>query len=200
MTEVSVESAQKVDVKKMTKTERQELRRIIARRFKVLRDQLHRRERELEYALREQIRQENETAIAKMEKKVAALVTKQNKIAAEWVKLDEEAVATGLNISQIPAVRDVNLATLKARGYKIVDAGDRKEIDRRVKEIKEASGWYSVNLRELEWRLDEQLAVGELETEDSKEFLEALPTIDTLLPLPVGIEIPEIEDPSWHDA
>ena len=191
MSEVATEAA-KIDVKSMSKTERTELRRIVRRRFKMLREQLSRRERELFHALKTQAEQERKDAVKEIEKKMKPLIKRQNDLAEAIEKVMEEAYNSDVSL-------DGKLAQRIIPGSKYDDIEIRARSDiasseaaKQLKEIKEEAGWQRLNLEELEWKLDEQLAVGELESGSSKGFLEALPTVESLLPLPKGITLPEI--------
>lgn len=192
MSEVATEAA-KVDVKSMSKTERTELRRIVRRRFKMLREQLSRRERELFHALKTQAEQEREDAVKEIEKKMKPLIKRQNDLAKAIEKVEEEAYKKDVKISGNLAKR-LTLGS-KYDGIEIRARGDiaSSEAAKQLQEIKEEAGWQRLNLEELEWRLDEQLAVGELESGSSKDFLTTLPTVESLLPLPAGVELPAIE-------
>lgn len=195
MSALSHEGTVKVDVKKMTKAERTELRRIVKRRFKLLREQIARRERELQHAFRKQIDDELASTVAKFESKMKPLIERQNKLAAAWSELFAEAGALDINIRVNNAQKLGSLDELKAQHYyPPVVANSYADAQKRLDEIKEAAGWSKLNLNEMEWRLDEQLAIGELETGSSIDFLSALPTVDTILPLPAGLEVPELEE------
>jgi len=191
MTEMSIEMAGKVDVKEMTKTERRELRQIVRRRFRMLRDQLHRRERELEYALRQQFEKERKTEVAKVEKRLKTLFEQHNKVVEKFDALREEAAAKGLSIAYGAHPNWMHWRP----DQQPVRATSERELHERIDQIKEEAGWGKLNLNEMEWQMDEQLAVGELESGSSLKFLESLPTVETLLPLPEGItvELPELE-------
>lgn len=181
-----------VDVKKMTKTERTELRRIVKRRFRMLREQLSRRERELQIALEKQMKEERASAVAKIEKRLKPLIERQNKLAAAYREVYEEASALGVRIA-LATTQELDPARHAGVYGPGVTADVRKDVHDRLDEIKEGAGWTRLNLNEFEWQLDEQLAVGELETESASEFLAGLPTVESLLPLPAGVELPAIE-------
>lgn len=194
MTEISVEQAATVDVKQMTKVERRELRRIIKRRFRMLREQLGRRERELSRALAQQVQEEKAASVAKISAKLKPLVERQNKLAETYSSVYEEAARLGVHIDLPTTNQIVALDELKARyGRDPVRAITTDEVQERMAAIREEAGWGKLNLNELEWQLDEQLAVGELESGTAQDFLAALPTVETLLPLPAGITLPELE-------
>ena len=197
MTELSVEAAEKVAVKQMSKTERKELRRIVARRFRMLRDQLGRREHELRFALRKQFQEEHKANVERIEKKLRPLLARQNKLAEAYDALYEEASALGVAI-HIGLPGTVDLDSHRARfGRDPIEASVAGEVEDALQAIKEEAGWSKMNLNQLEWQLDEQLAVGELETDSAQEFLAALPTPETLLPLPEGVELPELASGSF---
>jgi hypothetical protein len=188
----------KVDVKLMSKTERRELRRIVARRFKMLRHQLNRRERELERLFAKQVREERAANVAKIEKKLRPLVKRNNALAEQFSLLQAEASDLGVHI-QYHGPAMLNPETHAARyGSPPVRAITQDEVRGRLEALKEEAGWGKLNLSELEWRLDEQLAVGELESGSAKEFLETLPSVESLLPLPAGMTLAELE-PGEYD-
>jgi hypothetical protein len=188
------ESSVAVDVKSMTKTERRELRRIVARRFKMLRHQLDVREREVTRALRAKVRGERKAQVAQIERRMKPLIERQNKLAKSWEELYSEAAMLKVSIHLPGAAATINLDAQKARwGRDAVQADTGQEVDGMLDEIKAASGWSNLDLNEMEWRLDEELAIGELESGSAQKFLSALPTVETLLPLPPGVEMPAIE-------
>lgn len=194
MTEISVEAAGKVDVKQMSKTERRELRRIVARRFRMLRDQLYRRENELSRAIANQIREEKKASIRKIESRLKPLLDRQNKLHEAFQKVYEEASTLGVQINISTPAPAASLTAFRANyGRPPVSAVTNDEIRERMNAIKEQAGWGKLSLNEMEWQLDEQLAVGELESGTANQFLESLPSAETLLPLPDGLKLPEIE-------
>lgn len=193
MTEMAVDQAGRVEVKSMTKAERRELRRIVARRFKLLKEQLSRRQMEIERALKEQMSAERAASVEKVTKKLSRLAAKQNKLADEYGELMAEAGALGVSI-MVNTSGYCDVDGFRGRyGRDPVVADVSADVSRRIFEIQEEAGWGKLSLSELEWQLDEQLAVGELESGSSKEFLAALPTPESLMPLPAGITLPEIE-------
>lgn len=180
---------EKIEVKNMTTTERRELRRIVKRRFKVLREQIDRREHELEHAIREQIREENKALIKEFKGKFDTIAKAYNKLVERMEILEKEATAKGVSVHDYGAFRYIREIPVEQR----IGFYEQGEIYQRISAIKEEAGWNKLSLEELEWQIDEQLAIGELKSGTSLQFLEALPTVDTLLPLPVGVKLPELE-------
>lgn len=194
MTEMSVESAAKVDVKQMSKTERTELRRIIKRRFRMLKEQLRRREHELTLAIEQQLKEERETSVAKIEAKLKPLFERQNKLAAAYAAVYAEAAELGVMI-RLQTTQPIDPARERSMyGRSVGVLPDvHSDAQQRILQIKEEAGWGKLNLNEMEWRLDEQLAVGEIESTSASDFLAALPTVESLLPLPAGVAMPELK-------
>jgi hypothetical protein len=115
-----------------------------------------------------------------MMNKVEKLQEKMEKIAAEAKAVEQEAAELGL-ISDDRRGRGRVLTYEFTEGFSPKDLGPR--VKRAVAEIKSQASLHGEDLALKRLELEEELAIGALETDSAKGFLEKVPDIDSLLPL-----------------
>lgn len=168
----------------MTAKDRQELRRILKARFDILHQQLHQREHDAGIRIREEITSQHSAAIAEANKKVAKLREKAD-------KLEDEAntVLTEMKGKGLTNVR--NGYHYANERYPIVSvswqidwtpAKLEEQVQEALNQLRNDAGYFKIDLNMKQLELEEKLAVGALESDDSKSFLAGIPTVDTLLP------------------
>lgn len=173
------------DAKQMSKTERQTLIRLVRQRFKLLETGLAARRRQLEAVTRKQVIEEHEAEVEKWKARFDAEVMGPMR---ELVKAGETLIEEGRR------------AGYDRRGYgwhnlySTINSTDNNahfvplDLEDTVKErVAEAMGdkpltKYALELEES--RLVETLLVGDLSSDDAKAFLEQIPDLEKLVPLP----------------
>ena len=67
-----------------------------------------------------------------------------------------------------------------------------KQVDAEIFEMMRETGAAAFSIDVEEIRILEELTVGQLETDAAREFLDKIPSVDQLLPLPAGAKRKEI--------
>lgn len=166
----------------MSQRDRTELRRILNARFQLLHEQVYQREQELQRKIENEIRTEYEAQVKAAQKKADKLQAKLEKLQAEAEEIETEMAAQGV----VPGHGG------RRSGYPLFTYTLQTEwqpsdlaakIKRAYSEITEAAGYHKIDLRLQQLQLEEELAIGALGSDEARQFLGKVPTIDTLLPL-----------------
>jgi preprotein translocase subunit SecA len=171
----------------MTKTERTELRRIIKNRYEHLYEQIAVREGMIAAQFREQLVEKSQAKIDEHTKEIKSLLDDYNKIVDRLNEALRAASDDGLTTPYGSRYDHADLTRVK---FQL--AGIEREVTRAVQRVREEAGLSKLDLRSDAIALDEELAIGSLQSDDARDFLARIPTIDTLLPLPSG-DVPQIE-------
>lgn len=171
-----------MSTKLMSQRDRQELRRILRARFELLHAQVYQREQELQRRIEAEIRTEHEAQMKAAQKKAERLQAKAEKLLAEAEEIETEMAAQGVVPGYGGRRSGYPLFTYTIQSeWQPVDL--QGKIKRAYSEITEAAGYHKIDLRLQELQLEEELAIGALGSDEAKQFLNKVPTIDTLLPL-----------------
>lgn len=169
-----------MSTKLMSQRDRTELRRILNARFQLLHEQIHQRQHELENQIRTQIESDFTEAV-KLAKK------KMDKLRAKGDKLEQEAQEIAEEVLQLGIVPTSGSYAVKPLNVTMAEEWKPKDLNKRVKEalaqITTAAGLHKLDLRLEQLRLEEELAIGALGSDEAKNFLERVPTLDKLLPM-----------------
>jgi len=165
----------------MKTAERNELKKIVTQRFALLREQVAQRENEVMGEVKAQIEAHHADAIREAKEEVVALNQ-------ELVTLEQR-------------YRDL-LTRYDARGVQPPSGGFRRDRDhfdgnfepsgmgRRVQtvmqQLRAGAGSQRLNLRGTELDLLESIALDVIESDEAKEFLARIPTVEALMPLSDG--------------
>ena len=183
----------------MNTTERQALVKIVKARFEVLRGQLEVRRDEIAEVVRERLRSESAEA-------TKTYSAQAKKIVAEAQKLQEKARALSQAARQdggVEVTRDSGgwrrqssiLVFSELNGGTPEDwqpVGLEKRVSEELRKLHLEARTRELNLDEQEAMLLEQIWTDALESEQAKELLSKIPTVDTLMPLPNSGEVKEI--------
>ncbi len=167
---------------KMSKTERNELRKIIKNRFNLLHGQIAQRENEIVNQIRERILAENEAKLTEWRDKIRAVNNKVDDAIKAAVEVRDAAVDAGVDVSGFAWERGYP----RHGDFRVGVRGLDQKIYAEMQALRTGAGFEKLNLKQMEMDLDEELALGILETDDARSFLQRVPTVDTLLPLPAG--------------
>jgi hypothetical protein len=163
----------------MTRTERNELVRIVRGRFKILDRQPAYRIREVETIVRDGIRERHADAIAEAEQATEELRARFEPLEREAADLVAAMRRKGVS----PRYADERLVRMewllpwRPANENDVAAGE-------MYRLSSEATMAQARLVERELSLVEELLVTELETADAKTFLAKLPTIEELVPAP----------------
>lgn len=176
------------DAKQMSKTERQTLIRLVKQRFRLLETGLAARRSQLERVTRDEVIAEHEAEAKQWKQRFEDEVVEPiNRLIQEGYDLIKEAEKAGF---QRTGYGWHNMTTrvgdYQREGARFVPADlDRTVRERMVEKIGDKPmSKYALELEES--KLVEQLLVGDLGSDDAKEFLGQIPTLEGLIPLPNG--------------
>lgn len=167
----------------MTQRDRTELRRILKARFNLLSQQLSQREQELRAEIAEQIREQYKTEIKAASKDISKLKAEAFKLEAKAKEVQDKLADKGIGISRY--------------NYNILDISIREDlepldlnsqIERAYQKLRTEAGLHKMDLGLAQLQLEEELAIGALSSDEAKDFLGKVPSIDTLLPSNVNIK------------
>jgi hypothetical protein len=168
----------------MNQKDRATLRTIVKRRFEKLHQSLQQRERELEIVVRDNIMAETNGKARDLNVRWQAIRKEAATLVAQAEELSDEAAAAGLTFGERPLRFTANSKGVEPRNlYKLVN--------NEVARLRAESGLGKLHLEELEEQLIVDLLMGDLESDDAKEFLTKIPDANTLLPLPERKSLPE---------
>lgn len=156
----------------MTKTERTELRRVVRQQFKVLRAEVEQRKAEL---------------IADLEEQVEERYADEDKAWADAAHLAHEAIMEAnrkVNDAYREVVGEQHVERQYVRGMLPDRPTGRQRAMKRVAaaRVEEQVKGALLRLDRQEADLHKKLAIGALESEEAREFLEAIPTVGELVP------------------
>jgi hypothetical protein len=170
-----------MESKTMTKGERDELRRIVKHRFKLLDEQVAQREAEIRQLIRDRIEAEYADAVAEVEAELAAINCEADVLERRGRKIAAAARRKGVVIGYGGGTAEpVEVSVASPSRAANVDA----RVNREMEALRRESGLARTNLSLRELDLLERLAIGALESDEAKEFMESIPTVDGLLPMP----------------
>ncbi len=176
------------DAKQMSKTERQTLIRLVRQRFKLLETGLAARRSQLERVTREEVMAEHEADAAKWKKRFEdEIIDPINELVQQGNKLIKQAEQAGFDRSGY----GWHSITTRIHDYERQGAGfvpvdlEKTVRDRMLAKLGDKPmSRYALELEES--KLVEELLVGDLSSDDAKEFLTQIPTLEGLIPLPNG--------------
>lgn len=172
----------------MSKSDRMELRRIVKARFELLHEQLETRAGEIRQMIRDKITQEHSKAIETAEKESAQLIKEADKlfdrIGKLHIKMEKQGIAANGGWS---------LSSTRERTRQLLEDWDtadiRTKIDEGIAKLKSEKGFAGLDLRSQELGLLEHLSIDALQSDEARSFLEEVPTVDKLLPLPEAAKV-----------
>lgn len=165
----------------MSKTDRSELRRILKLRMEILREQVVHREIEVRDELRKAIQKEYAETVKQAKADTKKLKEKAQKFEAEAEELEKRYGALGLSNSPY-----------QRRSYDLmrIDFSDDWQPENLEEKVNEAysaltrkAGAVKLDLKQTELALSEELAINGLTTDEAKDFLAKIPTVEKLIPL-----------------
>lgn len=178
----------KVERKTMNKEERTEARRLLKRRFELLRMQLAHREQEVAEAIRREITAEYDEKIKKHTEEMETVFDEARELQGRFDRMARDANGDGLQV-----VGRLELYGSSSYERRIVVANLESKVRERLVQVRTAGSAGKLSLHEQELHLEEQLMLAALTSEAAQEFIGQIPTVDALFPLPQGIEVKEIE-------
>ena len=184
--------------KPMNSVERRELRKLIDNEFNLMSQKLRQQEAELRVAIEERIREEHADVAAAANAKLDALKEEQNIEAERFEKLQEEhndrnrdmnarfnalreeyakvGVAPGGSTYAYGSARHL----FGAEPFEPADISDR--VSKELTKLKLEKGDAMVALQERKNLIDREIILGAIQSTEGLAFLEALPSMDDLLP------------------
>lgn len=185
--------------KPMTATERKELRRIISARFELLDQELTTKKKAISANITKQLTDAKATTIAKYERKLAELAAKAQKLNDQSEALGKEIHEAGLTPRGTSAARRSlpvsswqfasTMTTTRVVRFLAV-ANIREATDTALSQLLSEHGVASLDLRRLQLNIEEDLALGTLQSQEARDFLSKIPTADKLLPPSAAVAIP----------
>lgn len=199
----------------ITKAERSALAKLVEQRFKVLQIELDNRRDQLAEQIRDRLVAESEAQCAKAAKRLEKFA-KRAEALAEQVKAEAEAITAELGVvpGEVTTYREWaypytdashkgtrEVLRVKTHRYSPVELTVRTKfapvnleqtIEREIKRLTQQRVLGGRSLDSIRLDLQEQLLLGEVQGDDAKAFLEKVPTIDALLPLPGGNDRPSL--------
>lgn len=172
----------------MSKSDRMELRRIVKARFELLREQLETRAGEIRQMISDKITEEHSKVIEVAEKESTQLIKDADKLFDRISKLRTKMAKQG-----IAANNGWGLTSTRERTKHLLEdwetADLRTKIDNGVAKLKNEKGFAGLDLRSQELGLLEHLSIDALQSDEARGFLEGVPTVDKLLPLPEAAKV-----------
>lgn len=197
----------------ITKAERSALAKLVEQRFKVLQIELDNRRDQLAEQIRDRLVAESEAQCAKAAKRLEKFA-KRAEVLAEQVKAEAEAITAELGVvpgevtthrewAYTDASHKGTREVLRVKTYryspveltvrtKFAPVNLEQTIEREIKRLTQQRVLGGRSLDSIRLDLQEQLLLGEVQGDDAKAFLEKVPTIDALLPLPGGNDRPSL--------
>jgi hypothetical protein len=164
----------------MTNAERTALRQILVRRKAVLTQQLEQRKRELEEVIRARILEETKGEREAAEQKIAevkSIVRNVKKDAEDRLKeLKRDGYITG-----VPTLR------IDEPNVKISKTNVEERVKDEMRKLRKLKGMGQLQIEEHFLALEEELLFGRLKSQESRDFLERIPTVDNVLPAPAEV-------------
>lgn len=179
----------------MTKTEREELRRLVRQRFKVLRKEVDQRGAELTADLEQALVarfHDRDGRRVQAEGEVAAIVEEANRKVLEVLRQTDFDL-TGVGRSAIPTPRVM------------WDQTDRQILRiAALADVEAKKSAAKLTLERQEVDVLQRLAMGALESEEARDFLGSIPSVGELVPaarldeLEAALEAPEDPRKDWR--
>lgn len=163
----------------ISKAERADLKRIVKSRIELIKEQISHRTLEVKNAIKDDIRSDYQDAIKQARDEVNDILERGKALESEADALIDSWRERGVDIVYQSYAKPI---TVDSRNREIKVYNENEEIQRRINELREKTGFAKINLRELELELLEELTIDSLDSEDAKKFLGKIPTIDSLLP------------------
>lgn len=177
----------KGSVEPISKSDRIELRRIVKGRFELLREQLDQRANEIKKVVRKAIEDESAEHIKSAEKRSKKITANLHKVAKEAEALQADMRLKGVTSARSKYDNKINQDIQSFIGYHLAGWKPRNldsRVDDSVSTIKSQHGIYNLNLRSNELSILEELSVDAIQGAQAKTFLDRIPEIDKLLPMP----------------
>lgn len=165
---------------KISKSEVTELRRIVNAEFVLLEQGIQNRLKTIEQEVYDQVIETNKAQAAKLEGKLAALKTKAEALAAEGEALRAEIRDAGFCAGRYSDARVFDYRVASA----VVPSNIRELTNRALKSV--GADYHSASFELQRKKLDllKELSIGQLESEGAREFLNSIPTAESLIPSP----------------
>lgn len=169
----------------ISKKDQAELRRIVRTSFELLDAALKQRKREVKAAIRSEIEKKHKTALTEVRKELKTYVDEATKLQRQAQDAVDRAKNRGIGFSSRYTTNvidfDNNLHHLEVQGL-----NDR--VEEAYEQIAIEHGAASFDLKRDQLELERDLAIGAIEGEGAQEFLERIPSVDTLLPSPTAVK------------
>lgn len=165
----------------MSKSDRMELRRVVKARFELLREQLEVRAAEVQQMIKQKVEKDHQKAITEIEEESTALLKEVEGIFTRIHKLHTKAKRKGLSGSSLKEYHEARVRD-SLKGWS--PANLNQKVNTIVGKMKGEKGVAGLDLRGQELTLLENLSVDALDSKEARDFLEKVPTVDNLLPLP----------------
>jgi hypothetical protein len=191
----------------MNSTERRALAKIIDQRFKALQAELDTRREQVEEEIRDRLIAESTRACAAAEKRMLKLVNRAKALQADVLAEVEAIAETGVIPGEIHTFHRYNPKKSAFVGPQVIET---HAVDPLTFDVTNA--WAPVNLEEqiaaeirrlvvergqggrsldaIRLDLQEKLLLGDVQSDEARAFLDEIPTVDVLLPMPT--EKPEL--------
>jgi hypothetical protein len=170
----------------ISKSDRNELRRIVKARFVILTEQLAVRADELHGIVKKTIEDETKDSIKTAKKRAAKLEAKAKALGLEIRAFEQEIKAEGVTNGR--SSWNGPIKTMEGLIENCLTDFEPDNLTQRVGQtvgrIKKEHNIHGLDLKQQELALLEDLSVDALEGSKAKEFLGAIPQIDKLLPIP----------------
>lgn len=170
---------------KLSANDRKQLVKITEGRFNILRSAIKQRTNELRSEIHKEVQEEHASEIKDIRKKLVARARKEkenqerfnkrvNELAEELKEIEVEAADKGLRVKtsyndEIGTVTPVDIDSI---------------VDSRMKDIYGGQSEILTELKKKEFDVIEEISVAGIESDEAKDFLGGIPSIDTLLPPP----------------
>ena len=164
---------------KITKADARELKSVVRMRFDLLRTETSLRETELRQLVREQVIRENQERIDEYRDRVRALADEALALSRRLTDLADEAYQNGLHISG-------SIIVVNTEQWNVLPKNLDYEVQRRIQEVYTQSHATRLGIDRQEVELLEKLTLQVLDSNQAREFIESIPTVDELIPLPNG--------------
>jgi hypothetical protein len=139
------------------------------------------RENEIANAIRTQIVKEHEDALTEARAAVEGLRGELTALAKRYDGVIEDFEVRGVTPGY-PHRRTRDTSEIFPASFEVKDLN--RTVEGRLREMRATTGYQRLNLKQMELEIQEALAIDALETEDAREFLDRVPTVEKLLPLP----------------
>jgi hypothetical protein len=165
----------------MTNAERTALRQILVRRKAVLTQQLDQRKRELETVVRARIMDETKGEREAAEQRVAEVKSIVRNVKKEAEERLRKLKADGY-IEHVPNLR------IDEPNVKVSKTNVDQRVTEEMRRLRSLKGMGQLQIEEHFLALEEELLFGRLKSQESRDFLQRIPTVDNVLPAPAEVK------------